>query len=65
MTRRLGLIVGSLLLIAALAFTVLAITADDRDCQWDEAMDVHGECVPCPHEATPQTPCFGLIGYEL
>lgn len=57
------------ILIAALLIVGSAIYLTDggpKECDWDEATHFpSGECVPCPVEATPESPCFALIGDEL
>ncbi|NND04650.1 MAG: hypothetical protein HKN91_17890 [Acidimicrobiia bacterium] len=41
------------------------VVGGPEECGWDEVAHTNGGCVPCPSEATPETPCSGLIGDDL
>lgn len=66
-------VVAGLIVVAVIAVIAAgAFFAGPKDpvggtnCDWDEAFNRgRNVCVPCPYEATPQTPCFVEVADEL
>lgn len=54
----------ALALVAVLILAVSFVLTRSDECAWDE-IEHEGTCIPCPYEATPETPCFVSIGNEL